>query len=290
MADPLIPPNVFRNEAMRRSMHGRHVPLIGCGLMTKPGLGGSYRNRILEEYLVAVYVIRGTGRFHHWSGEDHRVSAGDMIIMPPGPPHGVTQDPDGQWVEAYLELDGGFSRELLRLGVLSEETPVIHPGVDLPLIQRFERLLDDLTHLPDYALPFLMIQPHELLNAAMQLHRQQQLPGRHQQLIESACLLLSQNLHAPLDIAEVAAKLDMSYERFRKLFRQRIGTSPGSYRIRRRIDRALALLSQHRLSNKQIAYELGYPDPFTFSKQFRKVTGQWPDDCRRSSAGEQATR
>ena len=46
-------------------------------------------------------------------------------------------------------------------------------------------------------------------------------------------------------------------------------------------DRAQALIWQHRLSNKQIAYELGYPDPFTFSKQFHQVTGRWPEEYRR---------
>jgi AraC-like DNA-binding protein len=76
--------------------------------------------------------------------------------------------------------------------------------------------------------------------------------------------------------------MGLSYERFRKIFRQRQGLSPGDYRIRRRIDQAKALITQHRLSNKEIAYALGYADPFTFSKQFKQVVGMSPAVFRKT--------
>ncbi len=282
MTQVVFPPSVYRDESVYRTCHGRPAPVHGCGFVIKPTLTGGYRNRLMPHVLVAVYVLRGSGTFTDWHAQAHRVSSGDMIIMPAGKRHGIQQDADGQWAESYLTVDGTFGAALLTLGVLPDDQFVLHPGHDLTLIQQFERILEDLQVLPDYALPSVLSQAHELLNHAAMLHRKRAIPDRHQQIVESACVLLSQDLDKRVDIESIAAKLDMSYERFRKLFRQRVGISPGDYRIRRRIDRARALIWQHRLSNKQVAYELGYPDPFTFSKQFRKTTGMWPDEYRRS--------
>jgi len=100
-------------------------------------------------------------------------------------------------------------------------------------------------------------------------------------MIERVAALLMRDLEERLDIEQIAAGLDVSYERFRKLFRQRMGVSPGEYRIRRRIDQARSMLIQQRLSNKEIAYALGYADPFTFSKQFKRFVGMSPTVFRK---------
>jgi AraC family transcriptional regulator, arabinose operon regulatory protein len=282
MPEPLPPPSVFRNEAIYRTVGEKPAPVHGCGFFLKPTSEGGYHNRVMQQDMVVVYVLRGSGTFTDWESQKHSVGPGDLALMPAGKPHGIQQHADGLWAEAYITLDGGFGAHLVRLGVLDESVRVMHPGIDLSLIQGFERILDDLTHLPDYALPSVLVQAHELLTAASQLHRKSLIPNRQQQIVETACHLLSQDLPKRIDMEQIAASLDMSYERFRKLFRQRVGVSPGDYRIRRRIDRARALIWQHRMSNKQIAYELGYPDPFTFSKQFKKMTNLWPDEYRRS--------
>jgi len=227
-----------------------------------------------------VYVLRGEATFSDWNNVDHRISAGDMVVMPAGKRHGIQHDPDGRWAEAYVSFDGAFGDQLMRLGVLDANTSILKPGVEQSLVDRFDRILKQLQMLPDHALPTLLLEVHALIDEANQLHRKQFRPDRRQQMVDQACMLLSQNLETRIDIKSIAATLGISYERFRKIFRQRTGISPGEYRIRRRIDRARALIGQHHLSNKEVAYMLGYPDPFTFSKQFRKVTGQWPDQFR----------
>ena len=73
----------------------------------------------------------------------------------------------------------------------------------------------------------------------------------------------------------------MSYERFRKVFKERVGMSPGDYRIRRRVELACRLLVQERIPAKQVAYDLGYADEYCFSKQFRKFIGVSPDAFRK---------
>jgi len=239
--------------------------------------------------LVVVYVIKGSGIFHHWDGEKIELSAGDMVLMPANRRHGIEQTCDGNWHEAYLVLNGEFGDLLFKLDVLDQRQTILKPGINTALIQRFERILHELTVLPDYALPSVLSHALDLLISAYDLHKKRNIPDRQQQVIEAACRMLSGALSEKIDMERIAAASGMSYERFRKLFRQRVGVSPGDYRIKRRIDQARALIDRHHLSNKQVAYELGYPDPFTFSKQFHKVTGLWPEQYRQAARGMNMT-
>ncbi len=281
MTDMQPPSAALRQDIVVRTLHGRSAPVRSCGFMLKPTAAGGYQHRVMDEF-IAVYVMRGGGTFTDWEARMRRVGAGDLVLLPAGKRHGVQQDADGNWAEAYITMDGRFGSDLQRLGVVDSRTHVLHPGVNLALVQQFERIHQDLSTLPDYALPSVLVLAHELLNMASGLHRKAAIPDQQQRVIEQACVVLSQGLEKDLDMSQLADEFGLSYERFRKLFRQRVGVAPGDYRIRRRIDRARALIWQHRMSNKQVAYELGYPDPFTFSKQFRKVTGNWPDEYRRS--------
>jgi AraC-like DNA-binding protein len=74
----------------------------------------------------------------------------------------------------------------------------------------------------------------------------------------------------------------MGYERFRKVFREHTGVTPGVFRILRRLDRARALLHEGERSIAAIAEELGYASPFAFSSQFKRFVGVAPNHYRQA--------
>ena len=99
--------------------------------------------------------------------------------------------------------------------------------------------------------------------------------------VDEACRLLAEEADGRTTLDQVARRLGLSYESFRKDFRARMGLSPGDYRIRRRMDRARELLVASRESIKEIAYELGYPNASVFSLQFKREVGLSPEHYRR---------
>jgi AraC family transcriptional regulator, arabinose operon regulatory protein len=252
-----------------------------CAFARKATARGGYADRVLQGYVV-VYVLDGTGAFVDWNGVVHRVEAGCALQMPPGRRHSVEHNPDGRWLEAWITLDGSFARALMAVGAIDETRPVLRPGIDRSLIEQFDRIRTDLHDALDRDLPATLAAVHALIVALHAADRRRESPDPTATLVERACAALGRDLSRRIDLHAIAAELELSYERFRKIFRQRQGISPGEYRIRRRIDQARALITQHRLSNKEIAYALGYADPFTFSKQFKQVVGMSPAVFRKT--------
>lgn len=250
--------------------------------MLKPDWRHAYSNRVIAD-LVAILVLRGSGWFEDWHGRQTPVQAGDLILLPVNRPHGVRQHPDGQWAEAYVQVNAAAADALERLGLIDPDQPVIQPGVHRPMVELFDAILDDLKHAPDHRLRRTLIRVHELLVMAHEMDRDGDLADPAAAMISEACSLLSRRLDQRISIPAIATQFDLSYERFRKVFRRQMGLSPGEYRIRRRIDRARVLLVQERLSVSAVAEDLGYKDPFTFSRQFKQIVGISPQKFRQTA-------
>lgn len=88
------------------------------------------------------------------------------------------------------------------------------------------------------------------------------------------------HLDQPLQVAKLAALENVSASHYFALFKSRTGRSPIDFFIRLRMRRACELLRETSLSIKEIAAELGYDDPFYFSRIFKSVNQVAPREYR----------
>ncbi|QGN33105.1 AraC family transcriptional regulator [Microlunatus sp. Gsoil 973] len=95
--------------------------------------------------------------------------------------------------------------------------------------------------------------------------------------------MLSEDLHRQLTMREVAARLDLDYDRFRRVFRDRFGRSPLAFRNDRRLDVAATLLRATNLTCREIARRIGFSDEFHLSRRFRTRYQMSPTAYRRGS-------
>ena len=98
--------------------------------------------------------------------------------------------------------------------------------------------------------------------------------------IERCVDYMTQHLDKPLQVATLAAQANISPSHFFALFKRQIGSAPMDYFTRLRMQRACRLLESTSLSVKEIASELGYDDPFYFSKVFKSVNRVPPSGYR----------
>jgi len=80
----------------------------------------------------------------------------------------------------------------------------------------------------------------------------------------------------PLSLRDLVEFSKLSPATIGRLFRRYLHTTPVSWIQRVKIECASELLRTRRLSVAEVAAQVGIPDPYYFSKCFRKITGQSP--------------
>lgn len=78
--------------------------------------------------------------------------------------------------------------------------------------------------------------------------------------------------------ADLASTCHMSLSKFMRLFKQVFGITPYQYHLDIKMDRAMQLVQNNRLSVKEICNVLNYQSPGNFTKIFQKKYGIRPQD------------
>ena len=90
------------------------------------------------------------------------------------------------------------------------------------------------------------------------------------------------NLAKDLSVKNMANLLGMHERTFLRWFKERFKTTPLRFLNDFRLDRAKSLLQVSNLSVNEICYEIGYLDPSSFRRNFKKATGLSPSEFRSS--------
>ncbi|WP_223786617.1 helix-turn-helix transcriptional regulator [Marinicella meishanensis] len=87
--------------------------------------------------------------------------------------------------------------------------------------------------------------------------------------------------HAPLNLAQVARQVGTSKFVLLRRFKQLYGITPIRLHTWLRHNRAKHLIQHHGTNLTDVAECLGYPDVYTFSKQFKRLSGIKPSDLKK---------
>jgi transcriptional regulator GlxA family with amidase domain len=125
----------------------------------------------------------------------------------------------------------------------------------------------------------------------LQWHSEGQLPfasltvGRQHedQLIAAAQIWAAENYPRPNPVAEMAARSGLTERSFLRRFRAATGQSPLEYIQTLRMEEAKQMLETSDMSLDNVAAEVGYVEPASFRRLFRKLVGLTPSDYRRRS-------
>jgi AraC-like DNA-binding protein len=248
-----------------------------CGIIT-PKLDLHEASFVTPQYAV-VYVLKGQGQFTDSRGRKYRLEPGHLFQRFPSRPHEILWKT--QHTIAYLAVPCQVYELLELTGCASLSRPILDLGLDISIAREFAALAAEVRDCPDANLMDLLVRMAAFI---VSLHRRDRAGAGEkpaQLPLARAAQLLSENLSGTQSLPEIARKSNLSYSAFRKQFVKRFGMSARDYRIRRRTERAMALLAQGNLKMKEISSQLGYHDEYAFSAQFKKQTGLAPTAFRK---------
>ncbi len=102
------------------------------------------------------------------------------------------------------------------------------------------------------------------------------------EIVDRAMQLISENLHRKLSLEELAELVHISVPYLYKLFQVHLGTSPGKYIAKIRMEECKVLLREGQMNMNQIAARMGFSSQQQFSRQFSAICGISPTQYLRS--------
>jgi len=205
------------------------------------------------------------------------LAVGNVVLLFPGVWHRYRFDPTAHTTHLWVTFGGDHSQQLLRRGLLSPRRPVLPTVLSNELLEPFARLLKHLRDPSPGQQQRLAAAVLELLGVATVAPPTSAPPD----LLEHARRLLGERLSDVIDLEDLADKLGMSYDRFRRRFKERFGIAPYQHRLLCKLTQAQELLATTDLSVARIAEMLRFDDPFHFSRLFKRKFGVAPSACRR---------
>lgn len=107
--------------------------------------------------------------------------------------------------------------------------------------------------------------------------------------IEQSISYMLQHVNQPLQVATLAAAVNVSPSHYSALFKRWTGSPPIDYFIQLRMRQACQLFDYTSLNVKEVAAALGYDDPFYFSRTFKAVNRIAPSEYRMMSKESRTT-
>ena len=222
------------------------------------------------------YILEGKGDFNDAAGKRYSFYPGCIVQRYPGREYSIHRYEHFEHTEFFIVLPRSLYESFERTGIIQDDYSVFDTGLDAVFANRLSRFVHQFKTSSDGELRQVLMETISLMVDCFKRDRSNEGDSTEAIMIERACQLLSENFAAKLKLEDIAASLGISYESFRKKFRERKDISPAQFRIQKRLEQAMALLIDDKAPIKEIAYDLGYANSANFIKLFQKAIGQSP--------------
>lgn len=225
---------------------------------------------------VVIVCTSGTG-WARVGDATHRVSARNALVIPAGVPHAYGSDEAHPWTIWWSHLIGSDVAELV--GVM--EVSAARPLVPVRSIDRAVALLDEILSgmERDQSPVRLVAAAGAAWKLLTQIAVDRVIPAPGDPL-QRAMTYLTERLDGSVRVSELARLVGVSPSHLTAMFRRATGGGVLAHHTALKMARARQLLDVTDMPVGEIARELGYDDPFYFSRHFRKHHGTSPTDYR----------
>lgn len=235
---------------------------------------------------IFIHCMEGNG-WCELGGVRHVIRAGNLLVIPNRCPHAYGALEQNPWSIEWFHAAGTGVAEIVRRLEINRSVPVValEPGAWNSSF--FDEALSSLeagfneSHLIHASLTLAHLLGRIIIRQKSGFADRTSLAAR----LEKVVVYLRENCARSLNVPAMASMAGLSPSHFAGLFLKHTGHPPMDFLIRTRIARACHLLDFTSLSVKEIAAQVGYSDPYYFSRVFKKVTASSPDAYRRIFKG-----
>ena len=275
----LFPDEIIRQQERHPLLRGLHV----CRAGYFPDFDDYETSRPagFPSSHIMIYCLEGQGWFEA-AGQRWTISPGQLLFVLQDTPHGYGAIADKPWTVQWVHFSGSEAASYLQWLRVTPGAPILPVRDQLQMSRLFNELLAFCQM--GYSHSFLL-NGAALLRQILSLMVLQQsgtTTNRGRIDVEVVIQFMLAHLAEKMTVGRLARRANLSVSHFAHQFQRQMGYAPLDYFIRLRMQRACELLSTSGLLIQEIGQEVGYHDPYYFSRIFKKTMGESPRAYRQA--------
>ena len=238
---------------------------------------------VLRTQYVFCYVTSGKGIFRY-RGIGHRVSAGHGFLISPEQIFSLESDSATPLEYLWIGFDGIDAIHVAEDMGVSDKRPLYKGMVDKRLEIAMNKLIDAYHEEDNNRYDILA-----LFYACISLLQDADAVRHHgdKSYIEKALDYIHHNYTYRIRIEDMARFVGLDRTYMFKLFMKAMGIAPQEYLIRYRLEHAIILLQETKMTTAEIAVSCGFRDAPSFCKHFKARYNDTPTSYRKPKAAEE---
>lgn len=238
-----------------------------------PQIGKSNPN---NQFTTIEFIIAGTGELK-FSDSSFQLSAGSFFSYKIATYHRITSSSDDPMVKYFIVLAHSPTFKIYTL--TENKTNFNRISQHVEIIELFELILGNANSGTKNGILICNLLAHSLVLKISELtHSLEEKQARSWDTYNRILLYLRKNYFRIKTIEELASEVNVDPAYLSRVFRRFHNETPYRFLIRLKMGHAASLLLSSRRLVKDIAFELGFENPFHFSRTFKSVYGVSPEN------------
>ncbi|RZL49831.1 MAG: AraC family transcriptional regulator [Pedobacter sp.] len=273
----VLPPNIKKLAAKNNLTRLFHLTAIGF----YPNASFHHRTRKTGSgQHILLYCTSGRGNIYI-NEQDIELTPNTFFIIPKHTPHHYKSNDDEPWSIYWVHFTGAFADLLYERYATS--TPLLKKvAFNEKRIETFNAIFNLLEESFDEQ--SLEIANLKLMDFVSTMIYIKQLDPTQNQMdqIDKSISFMKKNINGVFTAETFAKEQKLSLSHYSRLFRNRTGNSPLHYFNQLKVQKACQYLYFTDRNIKEICNEIGFDDPFYFSRLFKKYMSISPSQYKKN--------
>jgi AraC family transcriptional regulator, arabinose operon regulatory protein len=258
----------------------KHLHVCSIGYYPKAKDHYTYRKKGLPENFI-FYCVDGHG-WYQIKDQRYEVGPNEFFILPQNVEHAYGSDGDHPWSIYWIHFGGDALAAFNNVQAVQQHFKPAHIKTSNEIISIFTKIYKtlELGYSIDNLLFSNMCLSHFLTLFIYNMRHFETTDTAKLDCVDSAILYMQEHINENISLGDLSRHYNYSVSRFSNLFKHKTGYAPIDYFLQMKMQKACQQLDFTGLSIKEIAFSMGFDDPYYFSKRFRTIIGVSPKKYR----------
>ena len=274
-----IPKKILKTRIQDNALLS-HLHICSIGYYPKAKEHYTYRKKGLPENFI-FYCVDGHG-WYQIENQRYDVGPNEFFILPQNVEHAYGNDPENPWSIYWIHFGGTGLEEFNKTLSVQKYYKPFHIKNSAETFAVFNKIYQTLQlgYSIDNLLFANMCFAHFLTLFVYNTRHYESVESDKTDFIDMAVKHMQDHIDENISLTDLSKQYNYSVSRFSNLFKQKTGYAPIDYFLQMKMQKACQELDFTNKSIKVIAFDMGFDDPYYFSKRFKTIIGISPKKYR----------